>query len=414
MFSPYERMMAFRYLRARKAEGFVSIIATFSFLGIMLGVATLIIVMSVMNGFRAELVGRILGLNGHLNIYTVGAPYAGYYDAANKIRTLKGVKNVLPMIESQALLNAQGTAKGVMVRGLYTQDILARKVLAESLLAGSFESLDVHKVAIGIDMANKMNLHVGSKLTLTAPKGKPGPFGTIPRQRQYEIGAVFDVGMFEYNANFIFMGMDDARKIFSVPQNAVTFLEVHLADADLTDNMKDQIEILLNGDAGVYDWRNANKSFLNALAVERNVMFLILTLIIIVAAFNIISSMIMLVQDKAHDIAIMRTMGAGRNSILKIFVLVGAAIGIVGTICGALLGIGFALNIESIRQVLESMTGTELFAAEIYFLSQLPAEVEWHEVIGVVSMSLFLSILATLYPAWKAARMDPVEALRYV
>lgn len=414
MFSAFERMMAFRYLRARKAEGFVSIIATFSFLGIMLGVATLIIVMSVMNGFRSELVGRILGLNGHLNVYTAGAPYAGYYDAANKLRGLDGVKNVLPMVESQALMNAAGTAKGVMVRGLYTQDILARKALAESLLAGDFKSLDETKVAIGVDMANKLNLHLGSSLTLTAPKGKPGPFGTIPRQRKYEIGAIFDVGMFEYNSNFVFMGMDASRKLFMVPKNAVSFLEIHLDHVDLTDGLKDQVEILLNGEAELYDWRNANKSFLNALAVERNVMFLILTLIIIVAAFNIISSMIMMVQDKAHDIAIMRTMGASRRSILKIFVLAGAAIGIIGTFFGALLGISFALNIEEIRQFIEGLSGTELFAAEIYFLSKLPAEVEWSEVIGVIGMSLCLSILATLYPAWKAARMDPVEALRYV
>ncbi len=414
MFSPLERMMAFRYLRARKAEGFVSIIATFSFLGIMLGVATLIIVMSVMNGFRSELVGRILGLNGHLNVYTIGAPFSDYYDTANKIREIDGVANVLPMVESQALLNANGTAQGVMVRGLYTQDIAARKALADSVLSGEFKALDDTKVAIGIDMANKLNLRVGASLTLTAPKGKPGPFGTIPRQRKYEIGAVFDVGMFEYNSNFVFMGMNDARRLFMVADNAVSFLEVHLDHVDLTDTLKDQIAMVVSDRAEIYDWRNANKSFLNALTVERNVMFLILTLIIIVAAFNIISSMIMMVQDKAHDIAIMRTMGASRRSILKIFMLVGAAIGVFGTLFGVLLGVGFALNIETIREVLEGLTGTELFAAEIYFLSQLPAEVEWHEVAGVTGLALVLTILATLYPAWKAARMDPVEALRYV
>ena len=407
MFSPFERLMAFRYLRARKAEGFVSVIAAFSFLGIMLGVATLIIVMSVMNGFRAELVGRILGLNGHLNVYVTGAPFEDYYDISTNIRKLDGVKNVLPMVESQALLNANGAAQGVMVRGLYTEDIKARQALADSLLNGSFDTLDATKVAIGIDMANKLNIRVGSSINLTAPKGKPGPFGTIPRQRSYEVGAVFDVGMFEYNSNFVFMGMADSRKLFMVPDNAVSFLEIHIDDVNQTEAIKQQV-------SSVYDWRNANKSFLNALAVERNVMFLILTLIIIVAAFNIISSMIMMVQDKAHDIAIMRTMGASRRSILKIFMLVGAAIGVFGTAFGALLGISFALNIETIRQFIEGLTGAELFAAEIYFLSQLPAEVEWHEVIGVIGMSLVLSILATLYPAWKAARMDPVEALRYV
>jgi len=367
-----------------------------------------------MNGFRSELVGRILGLNGHLNVYTIGAPFSDYYDTANKIREIDGVANVLPMVESQALLNANGTAQGVMVRGLYTQDIAARKALADSVLSGEFKALDDTKVAIGIDMANKLNLRVGASLTLTAPKGKPGPFGTIPRQRKYEIGAVFDVGMFEYNSNFVFMGMNDARRLFMVADNAVSFLEVHLDHVDLTDTLKDQIAMVVSDRAEIYDWRNANKSFLNALTVERNVMFLILTLIIIVAAFNIISSMIMMVQDKAHDIAIMRTMGASRRSILKIFMLVGAAIGVFGTLFGVLLGVGFALNIETIREVLEGLTGTELFAAEIYFLSQLPAEVEWHEVAGVTGLALVLTILATLYPAWKAARMDPVEALRYV
>jgi lipoprotein-releasing system permease protein len=414
MFSPFERLMAFRYLRARKAEGFVSVIAAFSFTGIMLGVATLIIVMSVMNGFRAELVGRILGLNGHLNVYVTGAPFEDYYETSTKIRELEGVNNVLPKVESQALLNANGAAQGVMVRGLYTADIMARQALAESLLNGSFATLDETKIAIGIDMANKLNLRVGSSINLTAPKGKPGPFGTIPRQRSYEVGAIFDVGMFEYNSNFVFMGMADSRKLFMIPKNAVSFLEIHIDDVDQTDAIKQQVAILLGEKASVYDWRNANKSFLNALAVERNVMFLILTLIIVVAAFNIISSMIMMVQDKAHDIAIMRTMGASRRSILKIFMLVGAAIGVFGTAFGALLGISFALNIEAIRQFIEGLTGAELFAAEIYFLSQLPAEVEWSEVFGVIGMSLGLSILATLYPAWKAARMDPVEALRYV
>lgn len=406
--------MAFRYLRARKAEGFVSIIVTLAFLGIMLGVATLIIVMSVMNGFRTELVGRILGLNGHINVYTAGSHYQGYYDTAIKLRELEGVKNVLPMVESQALLSASGTAKGVMVRGLYTRDIIARQALANSLLAGDFAALDETQVAIGIDMANKMNLGVGSHLTLVAPKGKPSPFGEIPRQRKYEIGAIFDVGMFEYNSNFVFMGIDDARKLFSVPKDAISFLEIHLDHVDLTDGMKDKVEILLQGEAEIYDWRNSNQAFLNALDVERNVMFLILTLIIAVASLNIISSMIMMVQDKSRDIAIMRTMGASRRSILKIFILAGAMIGVTGTIFGAALGIGFSLNIESIRQAIEAMTGTELFAAEIYFLSQLPAELDWGEVFRVVGLALALSIGATLKPALKAARMDPVEALRYV
>ncbi len=405
-------MVAGRYLRARKAEGFVSVIAGFSFLGIMLGVATLIIVMSVMNGFRAELVGRILGLNGHINVFAPGGPMADYQQIAAQVMEVKGVTGVGASVEGQALLSLGGGATGVIVRGISPEDFIKKPIISKSLVAGDIRFFRAGGIAIGVELAKRYQLKVGDTITLIAPKGRTGPFGTIPRTASYKIAGIFDVGMFEYNSGFVFMPLNAAQAFFQLPQ-AVTSLEVFTADPTKINDIRRAIELKLGDRASVMDWRDQNGSFFNALQVERNVMFMILTMIIIVAAFNIISSMIMLVKDKGRDIAIMRTMGASRRSMMKIFMLTGASIGFIGTASGALLGILFALNIESIRQFLQKLTNTELFSAEIYFLSKLPAEVEWHEVILVVGMAFAISIMATLYPAWRAARLDPVEALRY-
>ncbi|NCO03283.1 MAG: lipoprotein-releasing ABC transporter permease subunit [Alphaproteobacteria bacterium] len=428
MFSPLERMMAWRYLRARKAEGFVSVIATFSFLGIMLGVATLIIVMSVMNGFRAELVNRILGLNGHLNVYSQSGEIDNYMALVDRIERIAGVETVRPLIEGQVLISVSGSATGALVRAMSREDF-ATKITASTLKpsncnegasslrcstiqAGALSDFKEQQVAIGVNLADKLRLGIGSPITLLAPKGKATPFGTVPRSRTYTVGVIFDVGMYEYNSGFIFMDLKSAQQFFSL-KDTVNAIEVMTLDPENNKSVKADVQDSVGGFASVYDWRDANSAFLNALAVERNVMFLILTLIILVAAFNIISSMIMLVKDKGKDIAIMRTMGATKRNILKIFVLTGASIGIAGTFFGAALGIAFAANIDAIKGVLESMTGAELFKDEIYFLSQLPAIIEWHNILGVVAMALVISIGATLYPAWRASRLDPVEALRY-
>lgn len=411
-FSPFERMMAGRYLRARKAEGFVSVIAGFSFLGIMLGVATLIIVMSVMNGFREELVGRILGLNGHLNVYGQNGPIYNYMAMVDKIENTAGVQSVRPMVEGQVLVSVNGAASGAMVRGLTGEDFATKPILSTGIEEGNLSDFKDNNVAIGAEMARRMGLRLGDSLTLLSPKGKATPFGTVPRSGNYTVSIIFDVGMYEYNNGFVFMPLEAAQKFFQM-ENTVNTLEI-MADSPMSiERVKQDVIFAVKDDAKVYDWRDANKSFINALNVERNVMFMILTLIIIVAAFNIISSMIMLVKDKGKDIAIMRTMGASRAMMLRIFILTGMSIGVAGTMAGALLGILFATNIEGIRRFLENMTNTELFADEIYFLSKLPAIIEWEEVIVVVGMALVISIAATIYPAWRASRLDPVEALRY-
>lgn len=411
-FSPFERMMAWRYLRARKAEGFVSVIAGFSFLGIMLGVATLIIVMSVMNGFRAELIGRMLGLNGHLNVYAANGPLYDYGSMVSRLENTAGVASVRPMIEGQVLVSVQGASSGAMVRGFSPEDFASKPILSTGVVAGDLSSFKDSNVAIGKSMAERMNIKPGDSITILSPKGKAGPFGTIPRSGSYTVSVIFDVGMYEYNNGFVFMPLEAAQKFFQL-EGSVNTLEIMVDKPMNIDRVKDDIKYAVQDEAKVYDWRDANKTFINALDVERSVMFVILTLIIVVAAFNIISSMIMLVKDKGKDIAIMRTMGATRAMMLRIFVLTGASVGFAGTFAGALLGIVFAVNIESIRRFLEGLTNTELFSDEIYFLSKLPALVEWSEVITVVVMALVISIVATIYPAWRASRLDPVEALRY-
>ncbi len=412
MLSKFERMVAWRYLRSKKAEGFVSVIAGFSFTGIMLGVATLIIVMSVMNGFRQELFSRILGMGGHMNVYSVTGPLYDYADIGTILQSIDGVKAITPVIEGQTLLSSKGAATGVMVRGISQADFASRDILFNGIQSGELEGFRDFNIGIGSVLAQKLNLAVGDKITLTSPKLKSTPIGTVPTQRSFHIALIFDVEMYEYNSGFVFMPLPAAQKFFKY-KDGVGGIEVFLDDSDQLDAVRAKATQALIGRARIYDWRDMNKSFFSALEVERNVMFLILSMIILVAAFNIISSMIMLVKDKGHDIAIMRTMGASRGNMMRIFMLTGASIGFIGTVFGAILGISFALNIETIKDVLEGLTGASLWDAEIRFLSEIPAEIDWDEVIVVIGMAFLLSILATIYPAWRAARLDPVEALRY-
>jgi lipoprotein-releasing system permease protein len=413
-FAAFEWLLAFRYLRARRAEGFISIIAWFSLVGIALGVATLIIVMSVMNGFRAELLGRIIGLNGHLTVQTAeGRPLTDYEILRQRLATVPGVVKVAPLVEGQVMVTANSAAAGALVRGLVPDDLRGENLVARGVQVGTlaeFEGEDA--IAIGHRLARKMGVNVGDTLTLIAPQFTATAFGSVPRSRGYRVVAIFDVGMFEYDSGYVFMPLPAAQIYFRQGQG-VTGLEIRLDDPNAAPRARLDLARQLGSGYRIFDWQQANAQFFNALQVERNVMFLILTLIILVAAFNIISSLIMLVKDKGRDIAILRTMGATRGAIMRVFFIAGASIGTLGTFFGFLLGLGFAANIETIRQWLEALSGAKLFAAEIYFLSKLPAKVETGEVFTVVGMALALCLLATVYPSWRAARLDPVEALRY-
>jgi lipoprotein-releasing system permease protein len=412
IFNSFERMVAFRYLRARRQEGFVSVIAIFSLLGIALGVATLIIVMSVMNGFRAELVGRILGLNGHLAVYGETRQLKNFDAVAAKVREVPGVVSATPLIENQVMATSDAGAAGALVRGIRPDDIRSRRLIADHIVAGSLADFGDDGVAIGDRLARRLGLAVGGKVTLIAPEGTDTAFGTMPRLKTYRIVALFDVGFYEYDNSFIYAPLAAAQLFFRMPE-AVTDLEVFVANADDASRAGRMIEAALGGGVRIVDWQQANSSLVNAVEIERNVMFLILTLIILVAAFNIISGMIMMVKDKGRDIAILRTMGASRGMVLRIFILSGASIGILGTLAGFALGLAITVNLEAIRQFLQGVLHVKLFAAEIYFFTRIPAQLDEGEVASVVLMALALSLLATIYPSWRAARLDPVEGLRY-
>ena len=414
MFSTYERMVGFRYLRARRQEGFVSLIAIVSLIGIMLGIATLIIVMAVMNGFREELFERVLGLNGHVTVWAVGAePLHDFERLSDDIRRVPEVVRVTPVVRGQALIVRDGEASGALVKGLQRRDLLSRRIIVDNIVGGTVEDFGGGAgVVVGNRLARRMGVRAGDSITIVAPKGAAGPFGTMPRMKAFPVLATFDVGMYEYDNTYIYMPFDLAQTFFSRGSGA-SLIEVMVADPERATVIARGIAEAAGRGTSVFDWRRTNSCFVSALEVERNVMFLILTLIVMVAAFNILSSMIMLVKDKARDIAILRTIGSTKGAIMRIFFLVGTVIGVTGTLAGFVIGIVFSLNIESIRRWIETLADVELFQAEIYFLSQLPAKVDSGEVIAVVAMGLLLSVLAPLYPAWRAARQDPADALRY-
>ena len=409
----FERAIAGRYLRARRGERFVSVIAGFSLIGIALGVATLIIVMSVMNGFKSDLLSRILGLNGDLGVFATSGSLGEFDQLTTKVRDVPGVISAVPVIEGQVLLNGPTSSTGGLVRGVRQADLEALPSVGGTVRAGSlgdFSGDDA--IAIGLTLAQQFGLSVGSKLTLLSPDGAATAFGTVPRVRAYRVVAIFQAGMNEYDSRYVFIPLHAAQVFFQKP-NAVSQIEVTVRDPEHIGPTTQRIEAAVQGaPVRVIDWTQSNDSFFAAVQVEQNVMFLILTLIIVVAAFNVISSLIMMVKDKTRDIAVLRTLGAGRGAVMRIFLMCGASVGITGTLVGTVLGIAFCLNIERLRQALQSITGTDLFNPEVYYLEHLPAKLDWREVSQIILMALALSLLATLYPSWRAARTDPVEALR--
>jgi lipoprotein-releasing system permease protein len=414
LFAPFEWMLSLRYLRARRKDGFISVIAFFSFLGIVLGVANLIVVMAVMNGFRQELLEKILGLNGHLLIQPLESPLTDWQSVAERVAKVPGVRLAAPIVEGQALASSPFNASGVLVRGIRGVDLTKLALVSNNVKFGTLDGFDEGQgILIGKRLADQLSLRVGDSITLVAPRGAVTPMGTTPRIKAYKVAAVFEIGMSEYDAAFVFMPLPEAQAYFNRAGD-VTAIEIYTDNADQVD---ESFRKLIHDAAGrpiyMIDWQHRNATFFNALQVERNVMFLILTTIVLVAAFNIVSGLIMLVKDKGSDIAILRTMGATQGAIMRVFLITGSSIGVAGTLVGFLLGTLICLNADAIRRFFSWLTNTELFRPELYFLSRLPAEMNVGETTAILVMALGLSFLATLYPSWRAARLDPVEALRY-
>jgi len=412
-FSQFERLVALRFLRARRQEGFISVIAVFSFIGILLGVGTLIVVMSVMNGFRDDLLALILGVNGHVTVVGQKAPIVEYDALAERIRKVPEVVQVTPLVEGQVLVTAHGYGAGAMVRGLRAEDLAKRPLLAQNIKAGSIDEFAKgNGVIIGSRLASKLRVVLGDDITLVSPQGEVTAFGTVPRMKAYPVVGIFEVGMYEYDSSYIYAPLKAAQTFFRY-RDSVSHIEIMLDDADRALAVQPRIAEVV-GNAGVtYEWQRVNSSFFAAVIVERNVMFIILTLIILIAAFNIISGQIMLVQDKARGIAILRTMGATQGMILRIFFATGASVGVLGTAVGAAIGIAIAVNIDAIRLWLEAMFDVDLWPAEVRFLAEMPSKIDSTETFLVIIVALVLTFLASAYPAWRAARLDPVAVLRY-
>jgi lipoprotein-releasing system permease protein len=421
-FAPFEWLLALRYLRARREEGFISVIAGFSFIGIMLGVATLIIVMAVMNGFRNQLFDKILGLNGHAIAYREAraGPFTDYADIAKRLESVQGVKRAIPIVEGQVMMSSPAQAMGALVRGVTEYGIKGIPLLQKKsgdirdpIPFGTLDGFDKQTgIAIGIRMAEALGVGQGSIVTLVSPRGTTTPFGTAPRSKPYRVSVVFEMGMNEYDRTMVFMPLAEAQKFFSRGP-AVDVIEVLTDHPENIDRRIADMRQTVGPGIGFTTWREKNQSFFTVLEVERTVMFIILSLIILVAALNIISGLMMLVKDKGRDIAILRTMGATKGAMMRVFLITGASIGVVGTLAGLGLGIVFCAYIEQIRQLVQTITGTKVMDPTVYYLTRLPAEIDFRETTFIVLMALALSVLATLYPSWRASRLDPVEALRY-
>jgi len=411
-FAPFEWMIALRYLRARRKEGFVSFISVISLIGIALGVATLIIVMSVMGGFRLEFMKNIMGFNGHVTVMGRSIVLNDFDAMAARFKTVPGVTGAAPIVDGQVMASRDNANFGVAVRGMRGPDIAALPSMAGALSRGALQAFDGENVIIGEGLAAKLGLTRGATITLIAPKGDVTPFGSTPRIKTYRVAGTFKIGNALYDSNFLFMPLEEAQAFFNTGEG-VTGIEVMVANPDQNIAMLPALAKVGGPNVRLVPWQNINSAFLEVVQIESNVMFLILSLIVLVAALNIISGLMMLVKDKSADIAILRTMGAPRGAVMRVFLIAGMSIGATGTLLGLILGVLFCMNIENIRQGLQHLTGTTLFDSTFYFLARVPADLDPAQVAGVVAMALGLSFVATLYPSWRAARLDPVEALRY-
>jgi lipoprotein-releasing system permease protein len=416
MFGPFERAVAGRYLRARKGERFVSIIAIFSLVGIALGVATLIVVTSVMSGFQIELERRILGLNGHIEVEAyAGHAIDDYAPLLTKIRAVSGVVSALGVLDGEALLTtSNGGARGGLVRGMTLDDLRALAPVSHNIVAGSLEQFTGDDaIAIGVGLADLYRLRIGDSLTVISPQGAATAFGTIPRVRAYQVVAIFDAGLEQYNSGVVFLPLGAAQIFFQKP-DAITGIEISVADPERVADLLPALRQILNGRSVLLrDWRHANDTIIGVLQVQKDTMFIVLGMIVLVAAFNVISSLIMLVKDKRGDIAVLRTLGASAGAVLRIFLMCGAFVGVSGTVIGTLLGIVVCRNIVAIQHIIEQISGGKVFDSSVFMLTELPSSIDWGDVVRVVALSLVLSLLATIYPSWRAARTDPVEALRH-
>ncbi len=416
MFGPFERMVAGRYLRARKGERFVSIIAVFSLVGIALGVATLIVVTSVMSGFQTELVTRILGINGDITVQAyAGQKIDNYQDLVTRIRAIPRVVSVIPVLDGQVLLTTNsGGARGGLVRGMTLDDLRALHAVSGHIVAGKLDDFSGNNaIVVGVGLAQSYRLRVGDPLTVISPEGAATAFGTIPRVRAYNVAAIFDAGLSDYNNSVVFMPLPAAQAFFQKP-DAVTGIEIRLTDPQLVGEAMPALAKAVEGrQLLARDWLHANDTIIGVLQVQKDTMFIVLGMIVLVAAFNVISSLIMLVKDKRGDIAVLRTLGASSTAVLRIFVMCGAFVGVTGTFIGTVIGIVFCRNIVAIQHAVEDITGGQVFDSSVFQLTALPNTIDWGDVVRVVALGLVLSLLATIYPSWRAARTDPVEALRH-
>lgn len=412
--SPLEYMVARRYLLPGKGDRFITLVGAISLIAVMLGVAALIVVMSVMNGFRAELFDKSVGLNGHAIIQGYNGRISNWQKILKETRSVEGVTEATPLIDQPLLTTFNGRVEAVLLRGMQVENIRTNPTLEGKTIVGDIATITAgsERVAIGSGLARNIGATIGNKITIINPEGRPTPFGTVPREISYEIGAIFEIGLYDYDKALVILPIEDAQTLMLMGDE-IGLIEVKTVDADDVENILEPLAVKLDSVARVIPWKVLNASLFEALAVERVVMFVIISIIVLVAVFNILSSLIMLVRSKTRDIAIMRTMGASRRSMLKIFISVGTLIGTLGVAAGTILGFIFLYFRQNVVNFIEFLTGQVLWNPEIRVLVELPSKTEPAEVIGICVMAVFLSFLATLYPAYKAANTDPVQVLRY-